>query len=470
MKFNIKVSISLIVVLFAILTLSNKSKAAEYIWPIVGNNSSETYIDYEFYGSSYGAPIKNGKSGRNYVVDNNKWPEEQYYYAANESHYGTDFAGIYKGVYNIASICDGTVIATSIDRAYNPSINYQDRNQRRTWQGLSDGGGYGNYIFVQEESTGRCFLYAHLKAGTINVKKGQSVKKGQIMAVMGSSGDSGHTHLHLEIRKSKSYCFSEDKYGRHSLVRTNSASNLDPMNYIEKNNKANIIDEKKIKINELETEVYVQYLYENVLKRTSSKDEIKYWVNVYKNSESIAEITKGIFLSQEAITKLGYINNMDFVKKTYDIILCRANKYSEQELMGHVNKLNNGLWTRYDYLIMLCNSDEFVKSKLNEIIKKHGRNNIKYIVLNSNTTTFGDFDGDGKISIIDSTYCVKLASEIKNNNNINEFKHLFVYLDINNDGEITVDDATILLRYNLLKDLSDNTNYMSLKEFATKIK
>ena len=65
-----------------------KSDAAEYIWPVGGNNAYETYKDYDFYGKAYAAPYKDGKSGREYIVNNELWPNEQKYYAACESHYG----------------------------------------------------------------------------------------------------------------------------------------------------------------------------------------------------------------------------------------------------------------------------------------------------------------------------------------------------------------------------------------------
>ncbi len=59
--------------------------------------------------------------------------------------------------------------------------------------------GYGNRIVIKN-SQGFETLYAHLSKN-IYVKKGQVVKKGQLIATSGNSGLSSGPHLHYEIRK-----------------------------------------------------------------------------------------------------------------------------------------------------------------------------------------------------------------------------------------------------------------------------
>ena len=227
-----KIFIAFLFLLLALIIKASVVNAAEYIWPIGGTNSSETYIDYEFYGDRSSTPIKDGKKGREYIVNNILWPDEKQYYSKCESHYGMDITGINGHSYTVVSIVNGTVIATSADRVKNPSVNYIDRNQRRTSAGLNDGGGYGNYIVIQETKTGRCFLYAHLKGGSLKVSKGSTVTVGQEIATMGSSGDSGHMHLHFEIRKNKASTLNVNKYGKHYLVKTTNSTNLDPELYV----------------------------------------------------------------------------------------------------------------------------------------------------------------------------------------------------------------------------------------------
>ncbi|MBO5727331.1 MAG: peptidoglycan DD-metalloendopeptidase family protein [Oscillospiraceae bacterium] len=58
-------------------------------------------------------------------------------------------------------------------------------------------GGYGNYVVVRH-SSGNTTLYAHLSSRS--VKEGDSVKQGQVVGLVGSTGRSTGNHLHYEIR------------------------------------------------------------------------------------------------------------------------------------------------------------------------------------------------------------------------------------------------------------------------------
>jgi len=58
---------------------------------------------------------------------------------------------------------------------------------------------WGNSIVIQHVE----YLYSqlsHIKAGTINVQKGQYVKKGQVLAMVGNSGHSPYPHLHFQLQ------------------------------------------------------------------------------------------------------------------------------------------------------------------------------------------------------------------------------------------------------------------------------
>lgn len=81
--------------------------------------------------------------------------------------------------------------------------------------GSGCGGGYGNYVII-EHSDGNFTLYGHMYAGSITVKAGESVKQGQVIGKMGTSGDSSGTHLHFEFR----------------LGENTSAAKVDPLDYV----------------------------------------------------------------------------------------------------------------------------------------------------------------------------------------------------------------------------------------------
>lgn len=58
--------------------------------------------------------------------------------------------------------------------------------------------GYGNLVLVRH-SNGYVTAYAH--ASDVLVKRGDSIKRGQVIAKSGQSGEAGSPQLHFEIRK-----------------------------------------------------------------------------------------------------------------------------------------------------------------------------------------------------------------------------------------------------------------------------
>ncbi|MGN0678526.1 MAG: murein hydrolase activator EnvC family protein [Oscillospiraceae bacterium] len=103
-------------------------------------------------------------------------------------HYGIDIAGAGIGGTSIFAAQSGTVIKVSNTCTHNFGKNYRD----------SCGGGYGNYIIV-DHGGGMSTLYAH--CGSIKVKEGQFVSRGEAIGAVGTTGWSTGYHLHFEVRK-----------------------------------------------------------------------------------------------------------------------------------------------------------------------------------------------------------------------------------------------------------------------------
>ncbi len=107
-----------------------------------------------------------------------------------DGHQGTDFvirsftqmdAGV-----NILSIAAGEVIHVTEDL-------YDRETEGDVELGL------GNYIGIYHESTNTYSYYAHIKTNSAVVEVGEFVEPGQVIAQVGSSGNSTDPHLHFEL-------------------------------------------------------------------------------------------------------------------------------------------------------------------------------------------------------------------------------------------------------------------------------
>ncbi len=104
-------------------------------------------------------------------------------------HKGTDFTGSGIRGRSVVAAGDGVVDSTN-DGCY-------DQN---TSTGDTCGGGYGNYVKITHKDTGLSVVYAHMMKGSIAVSKGQSVKCGDALGKVASSGSSTGAHLHFDVR------------------------------------------------------------------------------------------------------------------------------------------------------------------------------------------------------------------------------------------------------------------------------
>lgn len=129
------------------------------------------------------------------------WPSATYtyisaYYASNDSvhkgnHKGIDIAGSgIKGT-PVRATADGVVYSSNGGCTHNYNKNYS----------CGCGGGYGNFVAIDHgtSSDGNHYksLYGHM--GSIAVSNGTSVKKGQIIGYVGTTGWSTGPHIHFEM-------------------------------------------------------------------------------------------------------------------------------------------------------------------------------------------------------------------------------------------------------------------------------
>ena len=128
----------------------------------------------------------------------------------SNGHGGLDIGGGRKGETNIIAAKDGTVIYPT------------DKNKMTCPDGglgNTCGGGYGNYVIIQH-SDGNYTLYGHMFANSITVQAGDTVKRGQVIGKMGTSGDSSGPHLHFEFR----------------LGENTISAHVDPLSYVDPDN------------------------------------------------------------------------------------------------------------------------------------------------------------------------------------------------------------------------------------------
>lgn len=125
--------------------------------------------------------------------------------AGNENHGALDIAnsrGV--GVTNVIAAKSGVVVYPT------------EKDNIGCVQGSNScNGGYGNYVIIQH-SDGNYTLYAHLHTNTITVKAGDIVEQGQVIAKIGSTGNSTGPHLHFEVR----------------LGENSSAARVDPLVFV----------------------------------------------------------------------------------------------------------------------------------------------------------------------------------------------------------------------------------------------
>lgn len=80
----------------------------------------------------------------------------------------------------------------------------------------SCGESYGNHV-VYSTADGRCILYAHMRDKP-TVRVGDRVTEGQVLGIMGNTGNSYGAHLHIEVQGSKNWSYGKNLINPNSVI------------------------------------------------------------------------------------------------------------------------------------------------------------------------------------------------------------------------------------------------------------
>lgn len=121
-------------------------------------------------------------------------------------HNGIDIAAVYGAP--IYSPTDGTIIATGDQDDYCPRL------------------AFGRFVVLEDGTHPLVLMFAHL--ADIPVTPGEVVKKGQLIATVGDSGDETGTHLHFSIFEAAGFSMAP----AHGCGPYPQGHDVNPLNYL----------------------------------------------------------------------------------------------------------------------------------------------------------------------------------------------------------------------------------------------
>ncbi|MBB5875281.1 M23 family metallopeptidase [Xanthomonas sp. 3498] len=104
---------------------------------------------------------------------------------------------------DVLAVADGVVRSARDGEAEHQPLSAQPEPASLTSDGL-----FGNYV-VLEIAPGTFASYAHLRRGSLKVKAGERVQRGQVLAQLGQSGNSAAPHLHFQLSNAVAFEGSE---------------------------------------------------------------------------------------------------------------------------------------------------------------------------------------------------------------------------------------------------------------------
>jgi hypothetical protein len=104
---------------------------------------------------------------------------------------------------DVLAVADGVVRDMRDGQAEHAPLTPQPEPESLTAQGL-----FGNYV-VLEIKPGVYAGYAHLQRGSVKVRVGERVRRGQLLGRLGQSGNSAAPHLHFQLSNAATFEGSE---------------------------------------------------------------------------------------------------------------------------------------------------------------------------------------------------------------------------------------------------------------------
>ena len=104
---------------------------------------------------------------------------------------------------DVLAVADGVVRDVRDGQAEHPPLTPQPEPESLTAQGL-----FGNYVVLEIEP-GVYASYAHLQRGSVKVRMGERVRRGQLLGRLGQSGNSAAPHLHFQLSNAATFEGSE---------------------------------------------------------------------------------------------------------------------------------------------------------------------------------------------------------------------------------------------------------------------
>ena len=237
-------------------------------------------------------------------------------------HQALDLVGNGNSISDVISLEDGVVELVVSD------VIETDRNSKGT-------ASYGNFVKIRHED-GKKTLYAHLKYGSVNVKKGEKINKGEKLGTMGATGNAYGVHLHFEVRNQDESRENPYDYlwGQKQIEKINSVPEKAVTKTQEKKEEKTKIEAKE------KSDESVKIIKEEIKKEDD--ENISYDNNIEQNKKSekknkqVNKIKENVNIKNEYLENKNY-NSYSIVDALKEINVDSSFKYRNRLA------LNNGI-------------------------------------------------------------------------------------------------------------------------------